>query len=173
MHCPAEGFTARASEIDGKVQRSVCVQADAGAGRLPAAQPSGWRGCGTPWSLPATDLPVTLPGDQFLRSYGGGVLRWSSMSGGSRAAPFLTLQTLGHLEKAVVLELTLKHLKALTALTEQQHQKIIALQNGKRAPRGAAAGAHRVRVAGGAMGGTPELRANAVPSRSVPQGSGP
>lgn len=41
------------------------------------------------------------------------------------------MQTLGHLEKAVVLELTLKHLKALTALTEQQHQKIIALQNGK------------------------------------------
>ncbi|KAF1665849.1 Class E basic helix-loop-helix protein 41, partial [Aptenodytes patagonicus] len=44
----------------------------------------------------------------------------------------LPLQTLGHLEKAVVLELTLKHLKALTALTEQQHQKIIALQNGER-----------------------------------------
>ncbi|KAJ7424020.1 basic helix-loop-helix family member e41 [Willisornis vidua] len=41
----------------------------------------------------------------------------------------LKLTTLGHLEKAVVLELTLKHLKALTALTEQQHQKIIALQN--------------------------------------------
>uniref|UniRef100_A0A4X1VHK1 Orange domain-containing protein n=1 Tax=Sus scrofa TaxID=9823 RepID=A0A4X1VHK1_PIG len=41
-------------------------------------------------------------------------------------------KTLGHLEKAVVLELTLKHLKALTALTEQQHQKIIALQNGER-----------------------------------------
>lgn len=40
-------------------------------------------------------------------------------------------QTLGHLEKAVVLELTLKHLNALTAVTEQQHQKIIALQNGK------------------------------------------
>uniref|UniRef100_A0A8D0FVS9 Basic helix-loop-helix family member e41 n=1 Tax=Strix occidentalis caurina TaxID=311401 RepID=A0A8D0FVS9_STROC len=48
----------------------------------------------------------------------------------------LKLTTLGHLEKAVVLELTLKHLKALTALTEQQHQKIIALQNGKRAPGG-------------------------------------
>ncbi|XP_043943595.1 class E basic helix-loop-helix protein 41 [Protopterus annectens] len=44
----------------------------------------------------------------------------------------LKLTTLGHLEKAVVLELTLKHLKALTALTEQQHQKIIALQNGTR-----------------------------------------
>ncbi|XP_069484575.1 class E basic helix-loop-helix protein 41 [Ambystoma mexicanum] len=43
----------------------------------------------------------------------------------------LKLTTLGHLEKAVVLELTLKHLKALTALTEQQHQKIIALQNGE------------------------------------------
>uniref|UniRef100_A0A8C6RC05 Basic helix-loop-helix family, member e41 n=1 Tax=Nannospalax galili TaxID=1026970 RepID=A0A8C6RC05_NANGA len=41
----------------------------------------------------------------------------------------LKLTTLGHLEKAVVLELTLKHLKALTALTEQQHQRIIALQN--------------------------------------------
>lgn len=44
----------------------------------------------------------------------------------------LKLTTLGHLEKAVVLELTLKHLKALTALTEQQHQKILALQNGER-----------------------------------------
>nr|XP_061813017.1 class E basic helix-loop-helix protein 41-like [Nerophis lumbriciformis] len=42
----------------------------------------------------------------------------------------LKLSTLGHLEKAVVLELTLKHLNALTAVTEQQHQKIIALQNG-------------------------------------------
>lgn len=45
-------------------------------------------------------------------------------------------QTLGHLEKAVVLELTLKHLNALTAVTEQQHQKIIALQNGKRSKLG-------------------------------------
>lgn len=44
---------------------------------------------------------------------------------------FVPPQTLGHLEKAVVLELTLKHLNALTAVTEQQHQKIIALQNGK------------------------------------------
>ncbi|KAM6937127.1 class E basic helix-loop-helix protein 41 [Xenentodon cancila] len=44
----------------------------------------------------------------------------------------LKLSTLGHLEKAVVLELTLKHLNALTAVTEQQHQKIIALQNGDR-----------------------------------------
>ncbi|XP_069765728.1 class E basic helix-loop-helix protein 41-like [Narcine bancroftii] len=42
----------------------------------------------------------------------------------------LKLTTLGHLEKAVVLELTLNHLKALTALTEQQHRRIIALQNG-------------------------------------------
>uniref|UniRef100_A0A8C6SQ04 Basic helix-loop-helix family, member e41 n=1 Tax=Neogobius melanostomus TaxID=47308 RepID=A0A8C6SQ04_9GOBI len=41
----------------------------------------------------------------------------------------LKLSTLGHLEKAVVLELTLKHLNALTAVTEQQHQKIIALEN--------------------------------------------
>lgn len=39
-------------------------------------------------------------------------------------------QTLGHLEKAVVLELTLKHVKALTSLLEQQQQKILALQNG-------------------------------------------
>lgn len=45
--------------------------------------------------------------------------------------PSLIWQTLGHLEKAVILELTLKHLKALTALTEQQHQKITALQNGE------------------------------------------
>lgn len=141
---------------------------------FPLRSPRGGGGAGHRSAcLPATDLPVTPPGDQFLRSYGGGVWRWPSVSGDSRAAPFLTLQTLGHLEKAVVLELTLKHLKALTALTEQQHQKIIALQNGKRAPRGAAAGAHRVRVVGGAEGGTPtpELQANAVPSRSVPQGS--
>ncbi|MEQ2239611.1 hypothetical protein ILYODFUR_006146 [Ilyodon furcidens] len=47
----------------------------------------------------------------------------------------LKLSTLGHLEKAVVLELTLKHLNALTAVTEQQHQKIIALQNGDRSMR--------------------------------------
>lgn len=40
------------------------------------------------------------------------------------------LQTLGHLEKAVVLELTLKHVKALTSLLEQQQQKILALQSG-------------------------------------------
>ncbi|KAL0968455.1 hypothetical protein UPYG_G00267130 [Umbra pygmaea] len=44
----------------------------------------------------------------------------------------LKLTTLGHLEKAVVLELTLKHLHALTAVTEQQHQKIVSLQNGDR-----------------------------------------
>ncbi|XP_067090735.1 class E basic helix-loop-helix protein 41 [Osmerus mordax] len=47
----------------------------------------------------------------------------------------LKLTTLGHLEKAVVLELTLKHLNALTAVTEQQHQKIIALQNGDRSTK--------------------------------------
>lgn len=40
----------------------------------------------------------------------------------------LKLTTLGHLEKAVVLELTLKHVKALSALLEQQQQKILALQ---------------------------------------------
>ncbi|XP_028303399.1 class E basic helix-loop-helix protein 40 [Gouania willdenowi] len=40
----------------------------------------------------------------------------------------LKLTTLGHLEKAVVLELTLKHVKALSALLEQQQQKIMALQ---------------------------------------------
>lgn len=42
----------------------------------------------------------------------------------------LKLTTLGHLEKAVVLELTLKHVKALNSLLEQQQQKIISLQNG-------------------------------------------
>ncbi|KAJ7999042.1 hypothetical protein DPEC_G00211290 [Dallia pectoralis] len=42
----------------------------------------------------------------------------------------LKLTTLGHLEKAVVLELTLKHVKSLNTLLEQQQQKIIALQNG-------------------------------------------
>uniref|UniRef100_A0A8C7ZE01 Basic helix-loop-helix family, member e40 n=1 Tax=Oryzias sinensis TaxID=183150 RepID=A0A8C7ZE01_9TELE len=40
----------------------------------------------------------------------------------------LKLTTLGHLEKAVVLELTLKHVKTLNALLEQQQQKIVALQ---------------------------------------------
>ncbi|XP_017286006.1 class E basic helix-loop-helix protein 40 [Kryptolebias marmoratus] len=40
----------------------------------------------------------------------------------------LKLTTLGHLEKAVVLELTLKHVKTLSALLEQQQQKILALQ---------------------------------------------
>uniref|UniRef100_A0A672ID42 Basic helix-loop-helix family member e40 n=1 Tax=Salarias fasciatus TaxID=181472 RepID=A0A672ID42_SALFA len=40
----------------------------------------------------------------------------------------LKLTTLGHLEKAVVLELTLKHVKALSTLLEQQQQKIMALQ---------------------------------------------
>ncbi|XP_034022612.1 class E basic helix-loop-helix protein 40 [Thalassophryne amazonica] len=42
----------------------------------------------------------------------------------------LKLTTLGHLEKAVVLELTLKHVKALASLLEQQQQKILALQSG-------------------------------------------
>lgn len=45
----------------------------------------------------------------------------------------LCTQTLGHLEKAVVLELTLKHVKALTNLIEQQQQKIMALQSGLQA----------------------------------------
>lgn len=40
----------------------------------------------------------------------------------------LKLTTLGHLEKAVVLELTLKHVKTLSTVLEQQQQKIIALQ---------------------------------------------
>ncbi|XP_061779645.1 class E basic helix-loop-helix protein 40-like [Nerophis lumbriciformis] len=42
----------------------------------------------------------------------------------------LKLTTLGHLEKAVVLELTLKHVKTLSTLLEQQQQKILALQSG-------------------------------------------
>ncbi|XP_061544725.1 class E basic helix-loop-helix protein 40-like [Phycodurus eques] len=42
----------------------------------------------------------------------------------------LKLTTLGHLEKAVVLELTLKHVKTLSTLMEQQQQKILALQSG-------------------------------------------
>ncbi|XP_072522409.1 class E basic helix-loop-helix protein 40 [Salminus brasiliensis] len=42
----------------------------------------------------------------------------------------LKLTTLGHLEKAVVLELTLKHVKALNSLLEQQQQQIISLQSG-------------------------------------------
>ncbi|XP_041835581.1 class E basic helix-loop-helix protein 40-like [Melanotaenia boesemani] len=40
----------------------------------------------------------------------------------------LKLTTLGHLEKAVVLELTLKHVKTLSAVLEQQQKKIMALQ---------------------------------------------
>ncbi|CAH2312698.1 class E basic helix-loop-helix 40, partial, partial [Pelobates cultripes] len=39
-------------------------------------------------------------------------------------------QTLGHLEKAVVLELTLKHVQALSSLIEQQQKQILSLQNG-------------------------------------------
>ncbi|XP_053544943.1 class E basic helix-loop-helix protein 40 [Bombina bombina] len=42
----------------------------------------------------------------------------------------LKLTTLGHLEKAVVLELTLKHLQSLSSLIEQQQQQIISLQRG-------------------------------------------
>ncbi|XP_051933260.1 class E basic helix-loop-helix protein 40 [Hippocampus zosterae] len=40
----------------------------------------------------------------------------------------LKLTTLGHLEKAVVLELTLKHVNALNGLLEQQRRKIAQLQ---------------------------------------------
>ncbi|XP_019735026.1 class E basic helix-loop-helix protein 40 isoform X2 [Hippocampus comes] len=40
----------------------------------------------------------------------------------------LKLTTLGHLEKAVVLELTLKHVNALNTLLEQQQRKIVELQ---------------------------------------------
>ncbi|XP_063282740.1 class E basic helix-loop-helix protein 40 [Pelobates fuscus] len=42
----------------------------------------------------------------------------------------LKLTTLGHLEKAVVLELTLKHVQALSSLIEQQQKQILSLQNG-------------------------------------------
>ncbi|KAM4652683.1 class E basic helix-loop-helix protein 40 [Discoglossus pictus] len=42
----------------------------------------------------------------------------------------LKLTTLGHLEKAVVLELTLKHLRSLSSLIEQQQQQILTLQRG-------------------------------------------
>ncbi|KAM9325473.1 class E basic helix-loop-helix protein 40 [Gastrophryne carolinensis] len=42
----------------------------------------------------------------------------------------LKLTTLGHLEKAVVLELTLKHVQSLSSLIEQQQQQILNLQNG-------------------------------------------
>ncbi|XP_068109215.1 class E basic helix-loop-helix protein 40 [Hyperolius riggenbachi] len=42
----------------------------------------------------------------------------------------LKLTTLGHLEKAVVLELTLKHVQSLSSLIEQQQQQIHNLQNG-------------------------------------------
>ncbi|XP_075039849.1 class E basic helix-loop-helix protein 40 [Mixophyes fleayi] len=42
----------------------------------------------------------------------------------------LKLTTLGHLEKAVVLELTLKHVQSLSSLIEQQQQQIVTLQNG-------------------------------------------
>ncbi|XP_075688557.1 class E basic helix-loop-helix protein 40 isoform X1 [Rhinoderma darwinii] len=42
----------------------------------------------------------------------------------------LKLTTLGHLEKAVVLELTLKHVQSLSNLIEQQQQQILTLQKG-------------------------------------------
>ncbi|XP_018116832.1 class E basic helix-loop-helix protein 40 isoform X1 [Xenopus laevis] len=42
----------------------------------------------------------------------------------------LKLTTLGHLEKAVVLELTLKHMRSLSSLIEQQQQQILTLQSG-------------------------------------------
>eukprot|EP00079_Xenopus_tropicalis_P015976 XP_004914192.1 PREDICTED: class E basic helix-loop-helix protein 40 isoform X1 [Xenopus tropicalis] len=42
----------------------------------------------------------------------------------------LKLTTLGHLEKAVVLELTLKHVRSLSSLIEQQQQQILTLQSG-------------------------------------------
>jgi len=127
--------------------------------RLPARLPACPPGCG---GVPARDAPR----GGFPGAAGPACGRGRSVPGGSRAGPFpLPRQTLGHLEKAVVLELTLKHLKALTALTEQQHQKIVALQSGKRAPGGGGAG-------GGAGHPAPEPRADAVPSRSVPQGSG-
>ncbi|NXL83805.1 BHE40 protein, partial [Alectura lathami] len=73
-------------------------------------------------------------GCALRRGHGGGVGA-SALPGagpGSRQR-VPCLQTLGHLEKAVVLELTLKHVKALTNLIEQQQQKIIALQNGLQA----------------------------------------
>ncbi|CAN0107099.1 unnamed protein product [Lampetra fluviatilis] len=43
----------------------------------------------------------------------------------------LKLSTLGHLEKAVVLELTLKHVKTLTSLTQQQQERLNVLQKGE------------------------------------------
>ncbi|XP_078465803.1 LOW QUALITY PROTEIN: uncharacterized protein LOC144729408 [Lampetra planeri] len=43
----------------------------------------------------------------------------------------LKLATLGHLEKAVVLELTVQHMQALTALSQQQKEHIAALQSGE------------------------------------------
>ncbi|KAG8436071.1 hypothetical protein GDO86_007248 [Hymenochirus boettgeri] len=42
----------------------------------------------------------------------------------------LKLTTLGHLEKAVVLELTLKHVRSLSSLIDQQQQQILSLQSG-------------------------------------------
>ncbi|XP_053325578.1 class E basic helix-loop-helix protein 40 [Spea bombifrons] len=42
----------------------------------------------------------------------------------------LKLTTLGHLEKAVVLELTLKHVQSLSSLIEQQQKQIVTLQRG-------------------------------------------
>lgn len=130
MHRPAEGPAARASEADGEKWDCPCVGC-------------GW-GAGTPTLSSGAAVPEP----------------WAHHRLSSRRLPPLSLQTLGHLEKAVVLELTLKHLKALTALTEQQHQKIVALQSGKWA------------LGGGAEPGGPG-RANTIPSRLSPQGSGP
>lgn len=79
--------------------------------------------------LPAQVSPC--PSSRGSREGAGSSCLRGRAGGGANLS--LCSQTLGHLEKAVVLELTLKHVKALTNLIEQQQQKIIALQNGLQA----------------------------------------
>lgn len=84
-----------------------------------------------PHPLPCSPVTPSLP---RRPGHAGSPIRpWVRSRAAAGANLSLCLQTLGHLEKAVVLELTLKHVKALTNLIEQQQQKIIALQNGLQA----------------------------------------
>lgn len=85
MHCPAEGFTARASETNGKVPRSVYARADAGAGSLPAAHP---RDAGLPDCCPSAVLALKPRGPVSPKlteaAFGGS----QNVPGGSQAAPY-------------------------------------------------------------------------------------
>lgn len=71
MHCPAEGFTARASETDGKVPRSVYMPMRMQA---PAACPRrSPRDAGLPALLPARRPGPSASGTGLAEVNGGGV----------------------------------------------------------------------------------------------------